>query len=131
MNPDFQTEQSGSETMTEQTASSAKGLTRQMCAVPGVPGKPTSCPTYAQPSGPMVTVVGTASASMVGGRPGIELGTSSSGHRATVTVVPSGLTRSKSLPAASARRTSLFHSPVRLFGFDSPFWSSGSTSTAW
>ena len=30
------------------------GLTRQMCAVPGVPGKPISWPTYAQPSGPIV-----------------------------------------------------------------------------
>ena len=71
--PDFQTLQSAFGASTSQTASSAHGLTRQMWAVPGVPGKPISWPTYAQPSGPIATVVGTASAGISGGRPGMRL----------------------------------------------------------
>ena len=87
----------------------------------------------------MATVVGTASAGSIGGRlgsPRWSVPTSSLRQRATVTAVPSGLTRSRSLPAASAIRTSLLGSAASPFGLLSPglggtSLSVGSGSAAW
>src|SRR5215212_8177875 len=119
--PSATTVQAGSGVFTEQSAPSSAGSTRQTCDEPGRNGNPFSSPTYAQPSGPIATVVGTASVVSVGGKPGgrwsVEIVSRS--KRATVVTSPDGVTRSRSLFAASVTSASPEGSAARPYGFDS------------
>src|SRR5437016_12888546 len=99
----------------------ANGSTRQIREGPGVNGKPFSSPTYAKPSGPMATEVGTASAGSMGGagngRCAVE--TSSVGNLATIWTRWLGPTISSVLFAASVTSVSALSSQAAPYALES------------